>query len=98
MFARDPISADNHASHNHSALRPAMFALGLKMKYLCPRNWRRSSGSANEQFGACWPPAIYRLFVIGAKLWRTDQASLDDYIDTGQRACCDLALIRTPGM
>ena len=37
-------------------------------------------------------------FGIGAKLWRMDQASLDDYINIGQRACCDLALIRTPGM
>ena len=50
---------------------------------------------AGESFGAA---CRLDYFQTGGCQGYGNEASLDDSSTTGQRACCDLPLIRTPGM
>ena len=54
------------------------------MKYLCPKQVAAQFGVSERTVRRMMCAGHIRAFRIGAKLWRTDQASLDDYINTGQ--------------
>ena len=54
------------------------------MKYLCPKEVAAQFGIGERTVRRMMAAGHIKAFRIGAKLWRTDQASLDDYINTGQ--------------
>ena len=54
------------------------------MKYLCPKEVAAQFGISERTVRRMMAAGQIQAFRIGAKLWRTDQASLDDYINTGQ--------------
>jgi excisionase family DNA binding protein len=54
------------------------------MKYLCPKEVAAQFGISERTVQRMMAAGYIQAFRIGAKLWRTDQASLDDYINTGQ--------------
>jgi excisionase family DNA binding protein len=54
------------------------------MKYLCPKEGAAQFGISERTVRRMMAAGYIQAFRIGTKLWRTDQASLDDYINTGQ--------------
>src|SRR3954468_17695707 len=54
------------------------------MKYLCPKEVAAQFGISERAVRRMMASGHLQAFRVGAKLWRTDQASLDDYINTGQ--------------
>jgi excisionase family DNA binding protein len=56
----------------------------MEMKYLCAKQVVAQFGISERTVRRMMAAGDIQAFRIGAKLWRTDQASLDDYINTGQ--------------